>query len=151
MSKVATIADAEQYGACYKIDELKKVFGRRKSLSIKQIAALKIPVADKVWALSRFHFLDTHDKAVRFSIFCAEQCIDHYESKYPEDKRPRNAIDAAKAFAENPTEENKNAANAAAANAAAAAAYGEKYAYEIKKDSPPPPPTPPRIKSERRN
>src|SRR3990167_1796383 len=72
----------------------------------------------------------------KFAIYCAESALHIYEVKYPDDKRPREAIAAAKAYmAGNITLKelgNKrsaasaaySAANAAAANAAAAhAAY----------------------------
>jgi hypothetical protein len=51
--------------------------------------------------------------------------LKHYEDRYPEDKRPREAIQAALKWAKDPTEANRAAANAAyvAAAAAAAAAY----------------------------
>ena len=48
--------------------------------------------------------------SVALSIFAAELCIKNFEKIYPNDKRPRQAIEAAKAWLENPTEENKNAA-----------------------------------------
>ena len=57
-------------------------------------------------------------QAIRVAIFSAELVIDIYEKKYPEDKRPRQAIEAAKAYLKKPNEVNKNAAaNAALANA----------------------------------
>ena len=67
---------------------------------------------------------------VAYAIYAAEQVIGIYEKKHPDDKRPRQAIEAAKKCLENPTKENKAAANAAAfadaaytADAADAAAY----------------------------
>jgi hypothetical protein len=62
---------------------------------------------------------------VSYAVFAAEQVIDIFEKKYPNDKRPREAIEAAKKCIEDPIEENKKAAYAyaAAATAAAAAAY----------------------------
>ena len=61
-------------------------------------------------------------QAIKVAIFSAELVIDIYEKKYPEDKRPRQAIEAAKAYLKKPNEANKSAANAAA-YAAANAAY----------------------------
>ena len=61
-------------------------------------------------------------QAIRVAIFSAELVIDIYEKKYPEDKRPRQAIEAAKAYLKKPNEVNNAAANRAA-NAAANAAY----------------------------
>ena len=60
-------------------------------------------------------------QAVQYAIFAAEQVIDIYEGKYPNDKRPRNAIEAAKAYLKNPSKKTK--AYAAAAYAAATDAY----------------------------
>ena len=66
--------------------------------------------------------------SVAMAIYAAELVIGEYEKRYPDDKRPRRAIEAAKAWLENPTEENRAAAKAAAsaayaAYAAASAAY----------------------------
>lgn len=64
---------------------------------------------------------------VSYGVFAAEQIIDIYEKKYPDDKRPRQAIETAKKCIDNPTEENK----AGAAGAAWAAwAVGAAWAAE---------------------
>ena len=66
---------------------------------------------------------------IRYAVYAAEQVIGIYEAKYPDDKRPRKAIEAAKACIENDTEENRDAAFAAwdaawaAVGAAGAAAW----------------------------
>ena len=68
-------------------------------------------------------------QAVQYAIFAAEQVIDIYEGKYPNDKRPRNAIEAAKAYLKNPSKETKADAYASAAADAypayAAASYAD--------------------------
>jgi len=73
-----------------------------------------------------------------YAIFAAEQVIDIFEKKYPDDKRPRKAIDAAKAVLANDTPDTRSAADAAYASyvasyaasyAAAAAAYAAYAAY----------------------
>ena len=58
---------------------------------------------------------------VRYAIFAAEQVIHLFEKKYPDNKRPRKAIEAAKAWLENPSAD--SAASAAYADSAAYAAY----------------------------
>ena len=63
------------------------------------------------------------NQSVQYAIFAAEQVIDIYEGKYPNDKRPRNAIEAAKAYVQNPSKKTKAYAAADAAYAAYAAAY----------------------------
>ena len=67
----------------------------------------------------------TYKQYVSYAVYAAEQVIDLYEKKYPDDKRLRQAIEAAKACIENPSAKNKEAA-AEAARAAAGAATQEK-------------------------
>jgi len=56
------------------------------------------------------------------AIQCVERVLFMWEEKFPDDNRPRKAIEAAKAYLANPTKENKKAAKAYA-KAASAAAY----------------------------
>ena len=51
---------------------------------------------------------------VAFAVLCAEAVIKIYEDKYPNDNRPRKAIDAAKAYLKNPSAHAAHAAYAAA-------------------------------------
>ena len=80
------------------------------------------------WIVARL--LNKNNK-IKYAIYAAEQVIHIFEKQYPNDKRPRNAIKAAKAYLKNPTKENKEkckiAANAAAAASYAAAAYAAAY------------------------
>jgi len=67
-------------------------------------------------------------QSVKYAIFAAEQVLDIYEKKYPDDARPRLAIEAAKKYLTNPNA--KTAARAAAraaydADSARAAAYAD--------------------------
>ena len=79
----------------------------------------------------------TKNDSVALSIFSAELCIKNFEKLYPNDKRPREAIEAAKKWLKNPTEENRSAARSAwsaaesAAESAAwsAARYAESAAW----------------------
>jgi rRNA-processing protein FCF1 len=98
---------------------------------VKKLIDVKIDWAN--WLVVR---LMTHSQQVQYAIFAAEQVLDIFEKEYPDDKRPRKAIEAAKAYLKNPTEKNKNAAADAAADAAAYAAYAAAYAaadVEMKK------------------
>jgi hypothetical protein len=63
--------------------------------------------------------------AVQWAAECAKRVLRHYEDHHPEDKRPREAIQAALKWAKDPTEANRANAYAAAyaAYAAADAAY----------------------------
>ena len=74
-----------------------------------------ITYSDKVWVVTR---LFTKEQNVLWSILCAESVLYLYEEKYPEDKRPREAIEAAKKWLK---VKNDSAARAAAADAADAA------------------------------
>jgi hypothetical protein len=71
----------------------------------------------------------TRPQSLAYAIFAAEQVIDIYEKLYPDNKKPREAIEAAKKVLENDTPKNRKAAAAAdAACAAYAADYATDYA-----------------------
>jgi hypothetical protein len=78
------------------------------------------------WSRWLFTRLMNRKQCLEIAIFSAEQVLDVYERKYPNDPRPRNAIDAARKVLKNDTEENRNAAYAAAS--AAYVAYAAAYA-----------------------
>ncbi len=63
-----------------------------------------------------------------YAIYWAEAVLHIFEEKYPDDNRPRKAIEAAKEYLRHPTEENKQAADAAAYAADAADAAYAAYA-----------------------
>ncbi len=63
----------------------------------------------------------TKEMSVKLSIYSAELVLKNYEKVYPNDYRPRKAIEAAKNWLENPTEINIKAARSAAESAASAA------------------------------
>ena len=67
----------------------------------------------------------TKEDSVAMAICAAELVIEYYEKRYPNDQRPRQAIEAAKAWLANPTNDAADAAHAAdaAAHAAHAAAH----------------------------
>jgi len=60
---------------------------------------------------------------VRFAVFCAEKALPVFEKEYPDDERPRLAIEAAKNWLKNQTEESRLMAASRAARARAFAAY----------------------------
>ena len=107
--------------------------------TLEEFLALdNITYSDKVWV-----FINIADKSqlLRWSHLCAESVLHIFETKYPNDKRPRQALDAKLKYINEPTEDNlvnlsdrRKAAYAAAAyatNAAyAAAAYVAYAAYE---------------------
>lgn len=82
----------------------------------------------------------TKKDSVSLAIYSAELVIDIYEKQYPDDDRPRKAIEAAKKVLKNDTKENRDAARSAesaAESAAWSAAYEkaldkiEKFIHEI--------------------
>ena len=81
------------------------------------------------WLLIRIF---TRKQKLRYAIFSAESVIEIYESKYPDNDKPRKAIEAAKAVLKSDTKENRKLAAAAAADAAyatATAAAADAAAY----------------------
>ena len=84
----------------------------------------------KLMDISRFDWanwlivrLMNKKQKVMYAVFAAEQVINIFEKKYPNDDRPRKAIIAAKNYLKTPNSKTKKAA------AAAAAATDDAYAY----------------------
>jgi hypothetical protein len=63
----------------------------------------------------------TKKDSVSLAIYAAELVLGNYEKKYPDDKRPREAIEAAKNVLKNDNRKNREAAEAAAEAARSAA------------------------------
>ena len=65
------------------------------------------------------------EQKISYALFAAEQVISIFEEEVKDDKRPREAIDAAKEYLKNPTNENRDKCrnSAAAVDAAADEAY----------------------------
>ena len=80
----------------------------------------KITYDDKVWVVTR---LFSREQNAKWSLLCASSILSIFESKYPDDKRPRKALEAAELYLRHPTEENRKAAKDAADTAADAAIY----------------------------
>ena len=81
--------------------------------------------------------------AVQWAAECAKRVLRHYEDRHPEDKRPREAIQAALKWAKDPTEANRVAATPPPTTAANAAAYATPTPPRRRLRRPPTPPTPP--------
>ena len=58
-----------------------------------------------IWLLRKTQSID-RQTSVKLACLWAEHVLSIYESKYPDDKRPRLAIEAAQAWADNPTPSN---------------------------------------------
>ena len=72
------------------------------------------------------------ERCVMLAIIFAESVLENYERQFPDDKRPRLAIEAAKAVVKNDTEEKRSAARSAAMSAASAASLAARSAKQIK-------------------
>ena len=84
------------------------------------IAVLKALMAvnkldDANWVIVR---LMSREQRIRYACYAAKQVLHSFEEKYPDDKRPREAINAALRCIKNNTPENKSAARSAARSAA---------------------------------
>ncbi len=82
-------------------------------------------IGDALWAVAHVLPEDVAKRlGVTFACDCAERALPKFEAKYPTDNHPRNAIEAARRWLADPTDENRRAAAYAAYAAyAAAAAY----------------------------
>lgn len=87
--------------------------------------------AAKQWSYYRWLAprIMTLAQRVEWAAFCVEQVLDTYESKHPNDKRPRNAIDEAKKWISASGVDNRTTAEAAYAAANAAATEAAESAY----------------------
>jgi len=74
------------------------------------------------WLLPR---LMNYKGYVSYAVFAAELVLPIWEKEYPDDQRPRQAIEAAKRCIDDPSEKNKNAAQWAARAEAWAATRAE--------------------------
>jgi len=94
---------------------------------------VKVLIKEKKLQWANWLIVRLMDKiqCVKYAVFAAEQVISIFEKKYPDDKRPRQAIEAAKAYIKDSSEVNRVAAHAAAdaAYAAAHAAHAADAAY----------------------
>jgi len=92
-----------------------------------------------IWALQQLDLLDDRT-ARRFAVACAEHTLHFFEDKYPDDRRPRHAIECARTLIDNPgatwsgseyaIEHPRHAVWLAAELAAGAAAWSASHASE---------------------
>lgn len=94
-------------------------YDTKKETDLAKICEMLLAARHHPWANWVLVRLMTKKQKVQYAVFAAEKVIDIFEKKYPNDKRPRGAIEAAKKYIKSPTVANKKAAAYAAANAAA--------------------------------
>jgi hypothetical protein len=134
-----TLALLKQHGACasgYKtlLASLPAHYPKDKPISLLHILKSN-GVQDMMWAL-RATKQDKPKVRVAICADMAARVLLHYEARYPDDKRPRECINACRQFVRGTitlkTLKKTNAAAYAAAYAANAAAYAAAYATERK-------------------
>lgn len=86
------------------------------------------------WTICRMF---NRKQRIKYAVFAAEQVLDIFEKKYPNDKRPRLAIEAARKCIDKNTKENRRAAAyaACASYAASDAAYAASDAADAASDA----------------
>ena len=108
---------------CYKSDEIETLFPKeREVVSYKDILQSNIPLEDKYWFFCRRVFTDSQNRHLAIKI--AEVVLPIFEEQYPEDSRPRKAIEAARLYLAGEIGKEELEAARAAAWAAAWAAAG---------------------------
>ena len=123
-TKPITVQDVLDWNPCgrYSKKLIEKLFAGRESITAIDICDMDIPALDKLWAVLRDQVIevnDLHEIACRF----AESTLINYESKYPDDKRPRLAIEAKRKWLQGEiSDEELDAAESAARSAAQSAA-----------------------------
>jgi hypothetical protein len=132
MKELFTRDEILQNVGCYSQDDAIKILKDKPKFTINEILSLDIPLKDKAWFICiRCELTDTEFR--KFRIGCAWVVLPIFEAKYPENKAPREAIQAAEQYLSGTINihilKQKRAAVAAAyASAASDAAYAAAYA-----------------------
>ncbi len=131
MKKEFTRAEMLEKRGCYDEQQVLNLLGGKTEITLREILECNIPLKDKFWFVIKKTELDRKQK-VSIAIKVAECVLPIYESKYPENKAPREAIEGAKLYMSGHITLNellhRRRAAYAAAYAAAAAAYAAAYA-----------------------
>jgi hypothetical protein len=136
--KKVTIEDIMNWEPCrrYPRERIKKLMGRKKYVTLDDIWKTKLDnKADYLWLVFREEFI-SDSNLHKIAIYAAELALPIFEERHPDDKRPRQAIEAKKKWLRGKIsdKELKDASDAAwatsyAARAAAwAASYNASYA-----------------------
>ena len=106
-----TMSKLKKLNAC---NNAREAFGNQKECDIFKLFDLMIKQEKFSWANWLIVRLLNRQNKIKYAINAALSVIDEFEKQYPDDKRPREAIEAAKKCIKNNTTENRNAAYAAA-------------------------------------
>ena len=103
---------------------IKRLMRGRKALSVADILRMRsITRRDKLWAVLRNEFFGDRELRLMACDF-AERVLPMFEAKYPDDNRPRKAIEVSRRFAvDEATAEELECARSAARSAAGYAAW----------------------------
>lgn len=93
----------------YLLDVKREIPHKKKQDSLKIIKYL-IKIKQYNWAHCFLTMIMAYKDYVSYGVFAAEQFIDSFENEYPNNKQPREAINAAKRCIKNPSKKNKAAA-----------------------------------------
>ena len=98
--KTATVDDLLSWNPCYEEAHIRALAGGRTEFTALDVLQHPdINAQDKLWVILRPHLLD--DRTLRlFACNCAERALCLFEREYPDDTRPRNAIEVARRFAD---------------------------------------------------
>jgi len=115
-------------GPCYTRERVEDLWAGRESLTLAEIAALDIPLADRLWCVLAPGVLP---EAVLGELHCriVDEAVAIYEKDHPNDPRPRRANEIHRAYLRGEaTKEEWDAARAAAGAAAGDAAWDAAWA-----------------------
>lgn len=101
MKKTFTSEYIRSNRGCYSEEMVASLsFINKGEITILDILNSEMPWKDKSWFLTKKCELTSNDLC-EFAIVCAETVLPIYEAKYPDNKAPRQAIEAAKAYLRN--------------------------------------------------
>lgn len=105
--KTVTKQLLEKIGACQEGTE----YAIKNLLGMSYPDAIKQCIKDYQLSWANWGIVRVMDKVnnVKYAVYAAKQVLKIYEDKYPNDRRPREAITAAEQWIKNPTDENKKA------------------------------------------
>lgn len=124
-----------QNKGCYSLEQVKVLsFMQKTEFTIEDIVNSEIPLKDKFWFVTKKCDLSIRQNQ-DIAIGCAEIVLIIYENRYPDDKRPREAIQAAKDYLEGTISRDDLIVKRRAASAAYAAAAYDAAAYAAAYDA----------------
>jgi len=118
MTYIITLEKLEELNAC---KEGVEYFKSSRHQELKALCYDLVEDNHATWANWLLTRLMTKKQRAQYAVFAAQQVLHIFEEKYPDDKRPRKAIEAAINYINNPA----SYASASAASAAYAAAASD--------------------------